>query len=53
MNEIHKIEKCIEHVQIWMYNNMLMLNEPKTDYMILGKPSSLKKIDKATCNIDR
>ena len=51
LNEIHKIEKCIEHVQIWMHNNMLMLNGPKTEYMILGKSSSLKKIDKATCNM--
>ena len=24
---------------------MLMLNGPKTEYMILGKPSSLKKIN--------
>ena len=43
-DEIHKIEDCIRQVQIWMNDNMLMLNGSKTEYMILGKPSSLNKI---------
>ena len=45
LNEVRRFEECIKNVQIWMNNNMLMLNGPKTEYMILGKPSSLKKIN--------
>ena len=31
---------------------MLMLNGPKTEYMILGKPSSLQKIEKYKMILD-
>ena len=43
-DEVHKIEDCIKQVQTWMNDNMLMLNGSKTEYMTLGRPSSLKKI---------
>ena len=47
----YDVHKNISFHDPSVHNNMLMLNGPKTEYMILGKPSSLKKIDKATCNM--
>ena len=52
LNEVHRTEECINHVQIWMNDNMLGLNGPKTEYMILGKTSTLKNLTKINLNLN-
>ena len=50
--EIHRIEECINYLQNWMNDNMLMLNMSKTEFMILGKASTLKKIQNIDMNLN-
>ena len=52
LDEIHRIEECINCVQKWMNDNMLMLNGPKTDFMIVSKASALEKIEKIEMNLN-
>ena len=52
LDEIHRIEECINCVQKWLNDNMLMLNGPKTDFMIVSKASALEKIEKIEMNLN-
>ena len=34
---VDTLEKCLEDVRVWMYQNFLKLNDDKTEFMILSK----------------
>ena len=38
------IENCIYDVSAWMWNNKLMLNEEKTEFLIIGTERQLSKV---------
>ena len=38
-----KLESCIEDIRKWMATNFLCLNDGKTEFLLIGKTSSLKK----------
>jgi hypothetical protein len=40
-----RLESCIEEVRRWMANNMLKLNDGKTEYMILGSKHALRNLN--------
>jgi hypothetical protein len=39
-----KMENCLIDIRRWMNENMLKLNDSKTEFMIIGKKSSLRKL---------
>ena len=39
------IEDCLEAVRTWMIENRLMVNEDKTEFLILGKKSKTEKLE--------
>ena len=39
-------EQCISRIKDWMDQNKLKMNESKTEFIILSKPSSWKEIEK-------
>lgn len=41
---LQKLEKCIEEIKIWMQQNYLKLNNEKTEFIIFGSCSNLKKL---------
>jgi len=41
---IKKLEDCVSDMRIWMRDNHLKLNDNKTEFMIIGKPHLVKKI---------
>jgi len=40
-----RMAKCINAVKLWMSRNRLMLNDDKTEAMVVGSPRSLKDIN--------
>ena len=44
--EVKETGSCIATVKVWMHENKLLLNEPKTEYMILGKASNIRALIK-------
>ena len=44
VKEVSKMELCCAKVRNWMSSNQLKLNEGKTEVMIFGKSSDLKKL---------
>lgn len=43
-NTLAKIQKCVSHIKMWMSYNRLMLNDSKTEILILTPPSFKSKI---------
>ena len=50
--EVKQTEECISHVKKWMSQNKLKLNDSKTEFIIVGKPSLLKHLDKPSMTLD-
>jgi hypothetical protein len=46
-----KIEACISDIRKWMATNFLMLNDTKTEFLILGTSHQLKKVPKTCLHI--
>ena len=44
--QVNKSSECITSIKCWMNKNKLKLNETKTEYMIAGKASLLRKCNK-------
>ena len=42
---ISHLKKCIEHIKIWMYYNLLRFNDNKTEFLVFGTKQQLQKID--------
>ena len=41
---LHQLEGCISDIRLWMANNMLKLNDEKTEFIIFGTCLQLAKI---------
>ena len=41
---VSKLESCIQEVKTWMTNNMLKLNESKTEFLVISKKSRAKSV---------
>ena len=41
---LDKMQRCIAAVKAWMAQNYLKLNDDKTEFMVIGSPSNLKKV---------
>ena len=50
-----RLESCVDEVRNWMANNMLKLNDNKTEYMIIGSRHALNNINEniKTINIGK
>ena len=48
---IAKIENCIEEIGIWMIQNLLKLNNNKTEFILLGTQQQLSKLDNISFQI--
>ena len=42
---IKSMEHCILDIRLWMLNDYLKLNDDKTEFLIIGKPQQLGKVD--------
>ena len=38
LESLHNIEHCLRHINMWMSNNFLKINEDKTQFMIIAPP---------------
>ena len=48
---IAKIAKCIEEIGIWMTQNLLKLNNNKTEFILMGTQQQLSKLDNISLHI--
>ena len=39
------LESCLSYIRSWMFQNRLMLNDSKTEFLILGTPRQLSKVN--------
>ena len=46
-----KIEKCIDQIGIWMTQNLLKLNNNKTEFILMGTQQQLSKLDNTSLHI--
>ena len=49
---IAKIEKCIEEIGIWMTQNILKLNNDKTEFILMGTQQQLSKLENISLHIN-
>ena len=40
-----RVNRCLEEIKAWMIENFMKLNESKTELLVIGKPSVLKKFN--------
>ena len=52
INAVSVIEKCIDDVRSWFIGNLLMINDAKTDFLIIGTPQQLEKASIESINIE-
>ena len=48
-----KMQDCLASIRSWMNHNQLKLNDDKTEFMIIGKPNTLKHLSYEKGNSDR
>ena len=41
---ILKMEECLAEIRAWMCENLLKLNDSKTEFMVIGKTNPLGKL---------
>ena len=42
---LQRIETCIDDIRTWMNQNVLKLNDSKTEFMVLGSEAQIEKVD--------
>ena len=47
----NKLEDCINALRVWMNKNRLKLNEKKTEFIIFGTSTGLKKVAATTIRV--
>ena len=47
----NKLEDCIDAMQMWMSKNRLKLNDKKTEFIIFGTSTGLKKVATTTIRV--
>ena len=45
------MESCLDDVKSWMISNKLKMNDPKTEFIIIGSHQQLAKIDLTTIRV--
>ena len=48
---IARIKKCIDEIGIWMTQNLLKLNNDKTEFILMGTQQQLSKLDNTSLHI--
>ena len=51
-NVLKCIENCLMEIKQWMIKNFMMLNEQKTEFILLGTKNDLKRAGTMTLNVD-
>jgi hypothetical protein len=51
-NAVKKMEKCIMEIREFLHENMLCNNSEKTELLIIGTPSNLKKLQLSALKVD-
>jgi len=46
------MERCISAIRSWMFNNILLLNDDKTELILVGPKQQLAKANDASCSIN-
>ena len=49
---LKRIECCLREIKRWMVQNFMKLNEDKTEFILLGTKSDLKKVGPLTLDVD-
>ena len=49
---LKRIECCLRDIKRWMVQNFMKLNEDKTEFILLGTKSDLKKVGPLTLDVD-
>ena len=44
-SSLENLSACLHKIQSWMYNNKLVLNPSKTEFLLLGTPHHLNKFN--------
>ncbi|XP_078363787.1 uncharacterized protein LOC144648005 [Oculina patagonica] len=48
---VRSMEDCIRDIRSWMLNNYLKLNDDKTEFLIIGTPQQLEKLDNISIRV--
>ena len=48
---VRSMEDCIRDIRSWMLNNNLKLNDDKTEFLIIGTPQQLEKLDNISIRV--
>ena len=48
---VRSMEDCIRDIRSWMLNNNLKLNDVKTEFLIIGTPQQLEKLDNISIRV--
>ena len=46
------MEKCIANVRSWMINDKLMLNDDKTEFLMIGTSKQLSRVSARVDDVD-
>ena len=46
------MEACLQDIRNWMIRDRLMINDEKTEFMIIGKKAQLRKIHQNSLTVD-
>ena len=49
---MHAMERCISAIRSWMFNNILLLNDDKTELILVGSKQQLAKANDSSCSIN-
>ena len=51
LSVLQNLESCIDGIRIWMHDNKLKLNDTKTEFIVLGTPAALKKVQSMSLRV--
>ena len=48
---VEKVQQCVKEIKLWMNNNMLKLNDDKTEVLFIASPYFQKSLERDACLI--
>ena len=48
---VEKVQKCVKEIKLWMNNNMLKLNDDKTEVLFIASPYFQQSLERDACLI--
>ena len=48
---VDKVQQCVKEIKLWMNNNMLKLNDDKTEVLFIASPHFQKSLERDACLI--